>query len=108
VLRARALQKAGFSDRGVPVILDENLAGRGVVEALRGQGFNVRSVEEIFGLGTKDPVIREFAESVGARVLTADRGHQVGEGFGQAAIQVNGRVGSDVPTLTRILSDALK
>ena len=108
VLRARALQKAGFAETGMPIVLDENLMGKGVVEALRSQGYNIRSVAEIFGkTGIKDPVIREFAETVGARVLTADRGRQPGEGFGRLAIQVDARVGTSVNALSRILANAL-
>lgn len=105
LLRARALKQAGFADEGAPIILDENLAARGVAEALRKAGFNVRTVAEIFGKnGVKDPVIREFAEAVGARVLTMDRGRQVGEGFGQLAIQVPARVGPHIESLVRILN----
>ena len=109
ILRAQALKKAGFAEKGIPIILDENIMGRGVAEALRSQGYNVRSIVEIFGKGgIKDPVIREFAESVGARVLTADRGRQLGEGFGKLAIPVDARIGTDVNTLSRILSQSLK
>ncbi|WP_438006168.1 RHS repeat-associated core domain-containing protein [Sorangium sp. So ce321] len=108
-LGARARQLGGFAEHGMPIILDENLAGRGVAEALRAGGYNVRSVVEIFGRnGIKDPAIRQYAESIGARVLTADRGRQIGEGFGQLAIPVSSRVGPDVPSLLRILGDAMK
>jgi RHS repeat-associated protein len=108
-LRSRLLQQAGFAEKGAPIILDENLMGSGVVEELRTAGYNVRSIKEIFGkTGIKDPVIREFAEITGARVLTADRGKQLGEGFGKLAIQVDARVGKDVPTLLRILSQVVK
>lgn len=104
-----SLQKAGFSGKGVPIILDENLAARGMADALRAQGYNVRSVAEVFGQnGVKDPAIRQFAESVGARVLTADRGRQIGEGFGRLAIQVPGRVGTNAEAVARLLSEALK
>lgn len=105
----RLRQQAGFAEKGAPIILDENIAGKGVAEALRAEGYNVRSVTEIFGHGgIKDPVIREFAEVTGARVFTADRGRQLGEGFGKLAIQVDARVGSDVKGLTRYLEEALK
>jgi hypothetical protein len=108
VLRARALQQAGFSTRGAPLILDENLAGRGVADALRAQGYNVRSTIEIFGAGAKDPAIRSLAETIGARVITADRGRQIGQGFGDLAIQVPGQVGHDVNSIVRLLGEALK
>lgn len=92
----------------MPLILDENLAGRGVAEALRAQGYNVRSTVEIFGVGAKDPAIRSLAEAVGARVVTADRGRQFGQGFGELAIQVPGQVGQDVSSIVRLLGEVLK
>jgi RHS repeat-associated protein len=108
-LQSRLLQQAGFAEKGAPIILDENLMGTGVAEGLRSQGYNVRSISEIFGrTGIKDPVIREFAEASGARVLTADRGRQLGEGFGKLAIQVDARVGKDINAISRYLSEALK
>ena len=108
-LRNRLKQQAGFADKGQAIILDENITGAGVAEALRAQGFNVRSVREIFGRGNiKDPVIREYAELTGARVLTQDRGRQIGEGFGKLAIQVDARVRQDIRALTRYLEEALK
>jgi Domain of unknown function (DUF5615) len=104
VFRARARQLSGFSESGSPVILDENISGRGVAEGLRGRGFNVRSVQEIFGEpGIKDPQINDVAEATGAKVLTQDRGRQIGEGFGKNAIQVDARVGADVDALARYM-----
>src|SRR5690606_34241834 len=71
VLRGRVRQEAGFGDEGVPIILDENIAGRGVAEALRARGFNVRDVFEIFGGGgVPDADIARVAETIGGRVLT--------------------------------------
>jgi RHS repeat-associated protein len=108
ILRARVAQLAGFSPEGTPVILDENIAGRGVADALRGRGYNVRSVQEIFGKGgVKDPVINQLAETIRGRVLTADRGRQIGQGFGRNAIQVDSRVGTSVDALSRILDEEL-
>jgi hypothetical protein len=105
VFRARARQQGGFADSGTPIILDENMAGRGLAEALRARGFNVRDIKETFGeTGVKDPKIREAAEVMGARVLTRDRGRQPGEGFGESGIQVDQRVGTDADALSRILS----
>jgi hypothetical protein len=70
VLRARLRQQGGFADEGVPIILDENLQA-GAAHVLRERGFNVRTVEEVFGrFGVKDPEIIGYAEQVGARVLT--------------------------------------
>lgn len=86
------------------MILDENITGRGVAEGLRERGFNIRSVEEIFGeRGIKDPQINDVAETTGAKVLTQDRGRQIGEGFGKNAIQVDARIGTDVDALARFM-----
>lgn len=63
-----------------------------MAEALRAKGFNVRSVSEIFGKDVGDQNINSLANSIGARVLTRDRGRQIGEGFGNNAIQVDSRV----------------
>ena len=99
-------QKAGFSDKGKPIILDSNLETKGLADALRSQGFNVRSVSEIFGKDVGDPAINRLANQLGARVLTRDRGRQIGEGFGSNAINVNSRVrGTD--GISRILGDGL-
>jgi hypothetical protein len=106
-LAGRARQQAGFSESGTPIILDECLAGTNVAEQLRERGFNVRDVGEIFGSwGMPDSEILEAAKTMGARVLTADRGQNRGGGFGTDAIQVDGRVGHHVDTIARILSNS--
>ena len=103
-MRARARQLAGFADEGTPVILDENIAGRGVAEALRGRGFNVRSVQEAFGRGgIADADITQLAETVGGRVLTQN----VRDFPSAVRIGVDARVGTHVDTLARILSEGL-
>lgn len=79
-----------------------------MAEALRSRGYNVRSVHEIFGRGgIKDPVINGLAEAINGRVLTADRGRQMGEGFGRNAIQVDSRVGTNIDALARMLAKEL-
>ncbi|MBK6520151.1 MAG: DUF5615 family PIN-like protein, partial [Polyangiaceae bacterium] len=103
LLRTRLLKQMGFADEGAPIILDENLSSRGTANALRSRGYNVRSVEEIFGRGAKDPTIRAAAEASGTRVLTRDRGRQPNEGFGEVGIQVDERVGTDINALSRYL-----
>jgi RHS repeat-associated protein len=104
VLAGRVRQLAGFGERGVPVILDENIAGRGVAEALRARGFNVRDVYEIFGRGgVADKDITTLAESIGGRVLT-----QNARDFPAAVrIAVDARVRTHVDSLARILSGGL-
>ena len=104
--RAIARKKAGFSDSGTPIILDTNLQAKGLADALRAKGFNVRSVSEIFGKDVGDSGINKLANTLGARVLTRDRGRQIGEGFGSNAIQVDSRVRS-VDDIARILGDGL-
>ncbi|MCP3139188.1 RHS repeat-associated core domain-containing protein [Pyxidicoccus xibeiensis] len=107
-LRDRARQLAGFEGEGIPVILDENLDRRGAAEALRAAGFNVRSVQEIFGRGDMtDPDILRLAETIDARVLTADRGRQADGGFFERAIQVDARATGNA-SLIRLLEDAFR
>ena len=70
-LGARVRQLAGFGEKGVPLILDENVMARGLAEGLRANGYNVRSVVEIFGrTGVADQDIINVANSVGGRVIT--------------------------------------
>jgi predicted nucleic acid-binding protein len=70
-LGSRVTQLAGFSEKGVPLILDENVMARGLSEGLRAQGYNVRTVTEIFGrTGVADADIINVARSVGGRVIT--------------------------------------
>ncbi|WP_223807098.1 RHS repeat-associated core domain-containing protein [Montanilutibacter psychrotolerans] len=100
-------QKAGFGD-GQAVILDENLAARGMAEALRSQGFNLRSVQEIFGRGNVlDPRILELARRIDARVLTRDVGRQLDGGFHERAIIVDYRVRSP-EQVGRVLREGAK
>jgi len=71
-LGARVTALAEFDKKGIPLILDENVTARGLPEALRAKGYNVRSVAEIF-LGRKgvpDEEIIEVAKAIGARVIT--------------------------------------
>jgi hypothetical protein len=109
LLRARALQQAGFSGSGTPLILDTNLAARGVVEALRARGLNVRSVAEIFGKDPKDAAIRKFAEAVGGRVVSADRGRDLlrGGGVGADRIQIPGRIRPTADSIERLIREQL-
>ena len=101
--RAVLQKKAGFSDSGIPVILDSNLETKGL-DALRAKGFNVQSVSEIFGKDVGDPGINDLAETLGARVLTRDRGRQIGEGFGRNTIQVGRRIKS-ADQIARVLEN---
>lgn len=103
---SRLAQQAGFGAQGRPIVLDENLSSRGAAEALRQAGYNVRSVQEIFGTGgIKDAQILQLAQQIGARVLTADRGRDVGGGFGSLAIAVDARA-TDVSSLVRYLENS--
>lgn len=104
VLRARVRQLAGFGDNGVPGILDENIAGRGVAEGLRALGLNVRSVQEIFGRGAiADAEITQLADAIGGRALTQN----VRDFPSALRIGADARVGVHVDTLARILSHEL-
>lgn len=63
-------QRAGFADEGVPLIIDSNNMRRGIAEALRAEGYNARTVSEIFGVDPGDPAIASLAQILGGRVLT--------------------------------------
>ena len=104
LLGGRTRQLAGFADEGVPVFIDENLAGRGVADALRNRGFNVRTIEEAFGaVGIADSDITKVAEVIGGRVLTRNaRDFPKG-----VRISVDERVGVQVDSLVRILKEGL-
>ena len=110
VLSRVALRRAGFSTEGIPIILDESASANGFANFLRSRGFNVRSVEEIWGAtGIKDPVIKEFAEKIGAKVLSYDRGRAFGEGFAERVIQIPGKIkGKNFEDIVRIMSEQLK
>lgn len=93
-MTALALWRA-IATGGQPLILDESLSDRGLVEALRAQGFNVRSVRELFRrFGVKDKEIAEFAEAINARVITLDRGNNDPGGFERRAIAIDERARS--------------
>jgi len=101
--RAVLRQKAGFSNNGTPIILDKNLERSGLANSLRAKGFNVRSVTEICGkVDPGDPAIDRLANQLGGRVLTQDRGRQIGEGFGSNAILVNARA-NGLESILRLL-----
>ncbi len=112
-LLARALNKvlrykAGFSGNGRPIILDEDLSAKGMAEALRAKGYNVRSVREIYGTGTTDDeIIYDLAKRVDARVLTRDLGRQPTKGFFERGITVDSRVRTP-DEVARVLEDGLK
>ncbi len=101
-----ARKKAGFSNNGIPIILDRNLEAKGFADALRAKGFNVRSITEIFGKDPGDVNIDKLAKMIGAKVLTRDRGRQLDGGFGNSAIQVDSRIRS-IEGLTRALKSGL-
>jgi hypothetical protein len=103
-----ARKKAGFAAEGRAIILDVNLEARGMADALRAQGYNVRTVHEIFGQGKiADEKILELAKTIDARVLTRDVGRQLDGGFFQRAINVDSRVRTP-EGVGRILQEGLK
>ena len=107
ILRMILKRKAGFADEGVPYIVDNSLGVNPqlVAAGLRANGFNARSVREIFGLDPGDAAIKGFADKLGGRVIAADKGHQIGGGFGQATLLVDGRV-KTVDSVIRLVKEA--
>jgi hypothetical protein len=92
---------AGFNGNGRPIIVDSSMTGRGlrpedIAKALRDQGYNARTVNEVFGQDPGDAAIRSLANTLDARVLTRDIGRDVltGGGLGQRAVVVDSRLSS--------------
>ncbi len=110
LLKALLARKAGFSGRGVPLILDNSLGVsiKQLAKLLRDKGFDARTVGEIFdGVDPKDPNIRRLAQQLGGRVVASDRGRQLGQGFGELGIHIPGAV--RLPeTALRLIEEALK
>lgn len=107
-IRNHLIEKAGFSNKGQKIILDESVTGKTTADELRKAGYNVRSVEEILGKkahgvkGPTDEQIKMYAKVIGARVLTADRGRK-GGGFGELGIEVPGKFQGHGPSIVRYL-----
>ena len=96
-------RRAGFADEGVPLIIDSNNSLRGMAEALRARGYNVRMVKEIFGPDPGDPAIISLAETLGGRVLTNNMRH-----FGRTVgIRIDPRARS-VDTWIRLIEEGLQ
>lgn len=94
--------KAGFKTDGQRIIVDENFAGR--APELRELGVNARGVDELGMRGADDATINSVAETLGAKVLTSDKGSDIAGGFGQNAIRVDDRV-KNAESLKRILDE---
>ncbi|MCC7540626.1 MAG: DUF5615 family PIN-like protein, partial [Deltaproteobacteria bacterium] len=102
-VQAQARRASGFAEQGTPIILDENIAGRGTADALRARGYNVRDVHELGLSGADDPDITRLAESVGGRVLTQNRvDFPV-----HVRIVTDARVRTHVDSLARVIDRAL-
>jgi hypothetical protein len=98
LVEAVMARQAGFSDDGVRIIIESNVSVRGLADALRQRGLNVRTVQEIFGADPDDRVIRKVAERLGARVLSNDRGRMLGKVFRN--LESSCRKGCGIPTHT--------
>lgn len=83
--------KAGFSAVGQRYLVDANMEG--MTGPLRSLGINARGVSELgVPAGAKDAAIRSLADSVGAKVLTRDVGHDIGGGFGKSGVTIPSRI----------------
>ena len=109
ILKHILCEKAGFPKQGMPLIIDNSLGVRPerVAAALRGQGLQARSVNEIFGTAPGDPVIRRLAEYIDGRVVAVDKGATPGEGFLHRALHISGRVRTEVSVI-RLVEEALR
>jgi hypothetical protein len=93
---------AGFADEGIPLIIDSNSMRRGFAEQLRSRGFNVRTVDEIFGADPGDFVIKDLAETLGGRVLT----NNVRDFGRDVAIRIDPRA-TRIETWIRLIEEGL-
>ena len=93
---------------GGPLIVDNSLPvnPEAVAEALRSVGYDAASVGELWDRDPGDPAILCFAEEIDGRVVTSDRGHEPGGGFGARAIRIPGWV-RQVDTVVRLVQAAL-
>jgi RHS repeat-associated protein len=109
-MKAIVVKQAGFAAKGVPIIIDNSLgvSTNKVAAALREAGINARTVTEIFGKDPGDKAIRKLASSINGRVVATDRGRQLGEGFGNLAIKVDGRIQKDINSAVRIVKKELR
>jgi len=84
------MNKAGFTGRGIPLIIDSNIETPELVRFLNSKGFEARTITQIFTSGDKlkDPSIYSVAQALGYRVLTMDRGRDIGGGFGKLGIVI--------------------
>ena len=84
-----ARKKAGFTDDGIPIIIDNSIGTNPtkLAAALRSRGINARSVGEIFGKDPGDSAIKSLADTLGGRVIASDRGRDLAGGFGKATIK---------------------
>jgi hypothetical protein len=109
LLKARVKQLAGFKTEGTPIIVDPSTGiPAATIVQLRQQGYNIRSVQEIFGsaaTGLLDQEINTVAKQIGARVLASDRGRVLGEGFPELGITIRQAL-REPGTIDRILRDA--
>ena len=109
LLKQLLASKAGFTGRGIPLILDAHLESKHLAELiqlLKENGFEARSVTQIFGTSDKlkDPEIRSVAEALGIHVVTKDVGRQAGGGFGKLAIVLPGSLsGNDIQSILRYI-----
>lgn len=74
-----------FANNGKPkVIVDASMESKALVEALRKAGYDAVTVTDLFGTSARvgDDAIRVAADSVGAKVLTRDRGRNMLDGGG--------------------------
>jgi RHS repeat-associated protein len=106
-LAERAVQLVGWKGIGTKLIIDESLGANptAVAAKLREMGYDAKSVPEIFegARGVKDPIIKFLAKLSGARVVTSDRGHDAGGGFGDLAVSVPQRL-RDPDSVARLVA----
>ena len=109
--RLAVLHKAGFTGEGPRVIVDSSVGTRGgptrLAQLLRDNGYDAKSVQELFGRDPKTDVpIKTVADVTDAHVLANDKGADLDGGFFERTVRVDGRV-RDPATAIRVLENRI-
>ena len=104
-LRDLLANTAGFTGQGEKLIIDNSLPinPQSVAQALIANGYDARTVGQIFGPDPGDPAILQLAQQINARVVASDVGHDIGGGFGSQVVQIPGQI-QQIQSIIRLLN----
>jgi hypothetical protein len=104
-LRDLLANTAGFTGQGEKLIIDNSVPinPQSVAQALIANGYDARTVGQIFGPDPGDPAILQLAQQLNARVVASDVGHDIGGGFGSQVVQIPGQI-QQIQSIIRLLN----